>query len=55
MCDLPQGDRCYAKILDLELLVELEAEEGVGRAITLVRGDTAGIPGVPATVNVLRA
>ncbi len=55
ICDLPQGDRAYAKILDLELLVELEAEEGVGRAIELVPGDHAGIPGVPATVNILRA
>jgi acetyl-CoA C-acetyltransferase len=55
ICDLPQGDRCYAKVFDPELLADLEVEEWVGRAVHLVPGDTTGIDGVGANVNVLKA
>ena len=55
ICDLPQGDRCYAKVFDPELLADLEVEEWVGRSVHLVPGDTTGIDGVGANVNVLRA
>jgi acetyl-CoA C-acetyltransferase len=35
VCDLEGGDRCYAKVLDADLLAELEADEWVGRRIEL--------------------
>lgn len=38
VADLPAGERCYAKALDPDLLVSLEAEEWVGRAVTLTDG-----------------
>ncbi len=52
VCDLPPGDRCYARIMDPDLLAELEVEEWVGRAAHLVPGSTVGLPD---TVNILRA
>lgn len=52
ICDLPAGTRCYAKILDPELLADLEVEEWVGRSIHLVSGDHEGLP---AHVNIARA
>jgi hypothetical protein len=36
VCDLPGGDRCYAKVLDPALLAELERSEWVGAAVDLV-------------------
>ncbi len=52
VCDLPQGDRCYARVTDQELLAELEVEEWVGRSVHLVPGSTVGLADA---VNVLRA
>ena len=52
ICDLPAGGRCYAKVLDPELLADLEVEEWVGRSIHLVSGDHDGL--VP-NVNIARA
>jgi acetyl-CoA C-acetyltransferase len=39
VCDLPEGDRCYAKVLDAGLLEEIERVEWVGASIELVAGD----------------
>jgi acetyl-CoA C-acetyltransferase len=55
ICDLPQGDRCYAKVLDRDLLADLEVEDWVGRSVHLVAGDTLGIDGVGEDVNIARA
>ena len=38
VCDLPEGDRCYAKVLDPGLLAAMETEEWVGRSVTLLDG-----------------
>ncbi len=38
ICDLPGGDRCYARANDTGLLAALEADEWVGRSVTLVDG-----------------
>jgi acetyl-CoA C-acetyltransferase len=35
VCDLPDGDRAYGKVLDGELLASAETEELVGRKLTL--------------------
>ncbi len=35
ICDLPNGNRCYAHINDADILASLETEEWVGRDITL--------------------
>jgi acetyl-CoA C-acetyltransferase len=35
ICDLPDGDRAYGKVLDAELLAAAESEELVGRKLTL--------------------
>jgi acetyl-CoA C-acetyltransferase len=35
ICDLPDGDRAYGKVLDTDLLASAEAEELVGRKVTL--------------------
>jgi len=53
ICDLPQGDRCYAKVLDPDLLTELEVEEWVGRAVQLVPGDAVDLDGAGPDVNIL--
>jgi acetyl-CoA C-acetyltransferase len=47
ICDLPAGDRCYAKVLDADLLAAMEAEEWVGASVDLVDGG--------AGVNLARA
>ncbi|HEY3139919.1 MAG TPA: acetyl-CoA acetyltransferase [Acidimicrobiales bacterium] len=47
VCDLPEGDRCYARIEDPTLLQSFESEEWVGRQVRLVEGK----PGV----NLLQA
>jgi acetyl-CoA C-acetyltransferase len=39
VCDLPDGDRCYAKVLDGALLEEIESVEWVGASVELVAGD----------------
>jgi acetyl-CoA C-acetyltransferase len=39
VCDLPDGSRAYAKILEPELLAHAEQEELVGATATLVPGD----------------
>jgi acetyl-CoA C-acetyltransferase len=39
VCDLPEGDRCYAKVLDAPLLEEIERVEWAGAAVELVAGD----------------
>ena len=39
VCDLPDGTRAYAKMLDADLLAQAEAEELVGTTVTLVPGD----------------
>ncbi|MBA3303676.1 MAG: acetyl-CoA synthetase, partial [Acidimicrobiia bacterium] len=38
VCDLPSGDRCYAKVLDADLLTDLERREWVGAPVELVSG-----------------
>jgi acetyl-CoA C-acetyltransferase len=35
VCDLPEGDRAYGKVLDGDLLASIEREELVGRKVTL--------------------
>ncbi len=35
VCDLPDGTRTYAKMAETDLLVSAEAEELVGRTLTL--------------------
>jgi acetyl-CoA C-acetyltransferase len=39
VCDLPEGDRCYARIEDADLLAEIEAREWIGTTVDLVPGD----------------
>ncbi len=39
IADLPEGGRCYAKVLDPQLMESLEREEWVGRRIELVPGE----------------
>jgi acetyl-CoA C-acetyltransferase len=43
VCDLPQGGRCYAKVLDAGLLAEMEATEWVGAAVEVVPGPSVGL------------
>jgi len=38
VCDLPDGDRCYARVDDAALMRAMEAEEWVGRAVELADG-----------------
>jgi acetyl-CoA C-acetyltransferase len=39
ICDLPDGTRAYAKVLDADLLARAEEEELVGATVSLVAGD----------------
>jgi acetyl-CoA C-acetyltransferase len=39
VCDLPEGDRCYAKVLDPDMLEEIEHTEWVGASVELVAAD----------------
>ena len=41
VCDLPEGDRCYARVDDPELLQEMEETEWVGRDVKLVDAGAA--------------
>ncbi len=36
VCDLPEGDRCYARVDDLQLMEQMEETEWVGRDVKLV-------------------
>lgn len=45
--DLPDGGRAYAKALDPDFLVALEAEEWVGRGVDLTEGEGAANLAVP--------
>jgi acetyl-CoA C-acetyltransferase len=38
VCDLPDGTRAYAKVVEPDLLVDLESAEWVGRDVTLIDG-----------------
>jgi acetyl-CoA C-acetyltransferase len=35
VCDLPDGDRAYGKVLDADMLASSETDELVGRKVTL--------------------
>jgi len=39
VCDLPDGTRCYARLLDADALAVAEAEVFVGKAVTLSPGE----------------
>jgi acetyl-CoA C-acetyltransferase len=43
VCDLPGGDRCYAKMLDADLLVSAEEDELVGRTVTLTTSENVNV------------
>jgi acetyl-CoA C-acetyltransferase len=47
VCDLPGGDRCYARTRDAALLGSMEAEEWVGRSVTL-RSDAKNVNHIDA-------
>jgi acetyl-CoA C-acetyltransferase len=36
VCDLPEGDRAYGKVLDAAMLASIERDELVGRKVTLI-------------------
>ena len=38
VCDLPEGDRCYARFDDADLMAEAEATELVGASVSIVPG-----------------
>ena len=35
ICDVPEGDRAYGKVLDADMLESIERDELVGRKVTL--------------------
>ncbi|MBW2696992.1 MAG: acetyl-CoA synthetase [Deltaproteobacteria bacterium] len=39
VCDLPEGERCYARSENADLMRDMEAREWVGRDVTLVEGE----------------
>ena len=39
VCDLPGGARCYANVLDPDIMASMQSEEWVGRSVELVPGD----------------
>jgi acetyl-CoA C-acetyltransferase len=43
VCDLPDGGRAYAKLLDGDLLAATEREEWVGRSVELVIEDKTNV------------
>jgi acetyl-CoA C-acetyltransferase len=51
VCDLPEGDRAYGKVLDDDLLASIEREELVGRKVTLTSTEAETAAG-KQTVNV---
>jgi len=38
ICDLPGGDRCYARTESADLMREMESREFVGEAVELTEG-----------------
>jgi acetyl-CoA C-acetyltransferase len=52
VCDVPDGGRTYAKLLDAELLASAEEEELVGRTLTLTPTPTESPMGGATTMNV---
>jgi acetyl-CoA C-acetyltransferase len=40
VCDLPDGQRCYARVEDADLLADMEANEWVGATVDLVSDGT---------------
>ena len=52
VCDLAEGGRVYAKLLDRELLASAEEEELVGRTLTLAPTTAESPMGGEATMNV---
>jgi hypothetical protein len=40
VCDLPEGDRAYGRIVDADLLAAAESEELVGAKLTLTPTET---------------
>jgi acetyl-CoA C-acetyltransferase len=51
ICDLPDGDRAYGKVLDADMLVSIERDELVGRKVTLTPTEAETAAG-KQTVNV---
>jgi acetyl-CoA C-acetyltransferase len=51
VCDLPEGDRAYAKVLDPDLLASAETDELVGRKMTLTPTEAETAAGMQ-TMNV---
>jgi acetyl-CoA C-acetyltransferase len=51
VCDLPEGDRAYGKVLDGEMLESIERDELVGRKVTLTPTEAETAAG-KQTVNV---
>ncbi len=35
ICDVPEGDRAYGKVVDADMLASIERDELVGRKVTL--------------------
>jgi acetyl-CoA C-acetyltransferase len=51
VCDLPEGDRAYGKVLDAAMLASIERDELVGRKVTLTPTEAETAAGTQ-TVNV---
>src|SRR5262249_13707158 len=51
VCDLPDGDRAYGKVLDADMLASIESEELVGRKVTLTPTEIELDPGLLAYVG----
>jgi acetyl-CoA C-acetyltransferase len=43
VCDVPGGERCYARVADPDLLVAAETEELVGRTLTLTTDENVNL------------
>ena len=53
VCDLPEGDRCYARVDDLQLMQEMEETEWVGRDVKLLDAGN-GVNRIEASASSLR-
>jgi len=42
VCDLPDGSRCYARVVDPDLLLDVEKREWVGAEVELAPGPEKG-------------
>jgi acetyl-CoA C-acetyltransferase len=51
ICDVPEGDRAYGKVLDPDMLASIERDELVGRKVTLLPTEAETAAG-KQTVNV---